>query len=150
MANPKRSTSLVAINPFAAQACIISGLKSARRRLQRVYFPGPISNLLSVLCVLMQTLSGVMRKRKQECFRIWNFTLLLVVFKWHHDSERVKRPMLCSAKIVPTSSYLQSDGRLVVYWSLWYAGTEVYSKMNPLFWIVESEVKFTYIQRPLL
>ena len=49
------------LNPFTAQACKISGRKRARTRLQTVYFPGPISNLVSVLCVLMQTLSRVKR-----------------------------------------------------------------------------------------
>ena len=56
-------------NPFTAQTCKVSGLKSARTRQQTVYFSGPVTNLSS-LCVLMQTLSRVMRKRKQNCFRI--------------------------------------------------------------------------------
>ena len=31
-----------------------------------------------------------MRKRKEKCLRMSDFTLLLVVFKWHPGSERVK------------------------------------------------------------
>ena len=62
--------SVLQVNPFTAQPCKISGLKSARTRLQTVYFPGPITKLLSVLCVLLQTLSRVMRKRKEKCSRI--------------------------------------------------------------------------------
>ena len=48
--------------------------------LQTIYFPGPVTNLLSVPCVLMQTLPRVMRKRKQNCFRFeisffyWSFS----------------------------------------------------------------------------
>ena len=35
------------LNPFTAQACTFSGLKSACIRLQTVYFPGPITNPFS-------------------------------------------------------------------------------------------------------
>ena len=43
---------ILIFSPFTAQARNISGLKNARTRLQTVYFPGPITNLLSVLRVL--------------------------------------------------------------------------------------------------
>ena len=89
----KEFSTSFSLNPFTARACKIYGLKSARAHthLQTVYFPGPTTNLFSVLFVLMQTLSvsRVMRRKKEKCFRIWNFTLLLVVFKWHHGSERL-------------------------------------------------------------
>jgi len=68
----------ILLNPFTAQPCTISGPKRARTRLQTVHSPGPITNLLSVLCILIQPFSRVMRKRNQKCFRIWNFTLWLV------------------------------------------------------------------------
>ena len=29
------------------------------------------------------------KKKKKKGWRVWDFTLLLVVFKWHHGSERV-------------------------------------------------------------
>ena len=64
------STNRYIINPFTAQACKMSGLKNARRCLQTVYFSGSIINVLSVLCVLMPTILRVMRKRKENCFRI--------------------------------------------------------------------------------
>ena len=58
---------------------------------QYIYiFPGPITNLLSVRCVLMSIFSRVTQKRKENCFRIWSFILLLVVLKWQNGSERVK------------------------------------------------------------
>ena len=63
------------INPFTSQACTISGLKSACACLQTVYFPGPVINLLSIECVLIQTFSQVVHKRKEKRFRIWNFAL---------------------------------------------------------------------------
>ena len=86
------SLPLVVINPFTAQACKVSGLKSAHTHLQTVYFPGPITHLPSLLCVLMPTLTYVMRKRKEKCFRIWNFSLLL----WFSsDVMAVKRLRLC-------------------------------------------------------
>ena len=30
------------------------------------------------------------QKRRGKCWRVSNFALLLVIFKWHHSSERVK------------------------------------------------------------
>ena len=47
-------------------------------------FPGPITNLLSVLCVLMKILSPASAKKKAETFMIWNFAPLQVVFRWYH------------------------------------------------------------------
>ena len=40
----------ICLNPFAAPACNISGLKGARTRLKNSMFSGPVTHLLSVLC----------------------------------------------------------------------------------------------------
>ena len=46
------------INPFTAQACKISGLKNANTDACKQYiFMGPITNLLSVMCILIEVLS---------------------------------------------------------------------------------------------
>ena len=36
-----------------------------------------------------------MRKRKQKGLRVYNFALLMVVFKWHHGSEGVNLASVC-------------------------------------------------------
>ena len=46
-------------------------------------FFGPITHLLSVLCILMKSV-------EKKVKRVSDFSLLLVVFKWHHGSEGVK------------------------------------------------------------
>ena len=50
----------------------------------------PITNLLSVLCILMQSFHMLMQKRKQKGLSVSSFTLLLVIFKWHNGRERVR------------------------------------------------------------
>ena len=69
------------VNPITAPACKISGLKDARTRLQTVYIPGPITHLLSMLCVWMKILSHASAKKetkKAEGFQIsrlyWSFS----------------------------------------------------------------------------
>ena len=52
-------------------------------------FSSPVTHLLSVLCVLMKILSHTSVKKKTKRLRGSNFTLLLVIFKWHHGSEGV-------------------------------------------------------------
>ena len=47
------------------------------------------NTLLPVLRVLMKILSHATWKRKQKSWRVSNFALLIVVFKWHHGSEGV-------------------------------------------------------------
>ena len=47
---------LALINPFTAPACKISGLKSAYTSADSI-FEGPITNLLSVLCILVEILA---------------------------------------------------------------------------------------------
>ena len=80
------------MNPFTAPACKISRLKDARTRLQTVYFP-VLWHLFSVLCVLMKILSHARKRRekrrRKKGWRVSNFALLLVVFKWHHGSEGI-------------------------------------------------------------
>ena len=55
-----------AFNPFTASASKISGLKDARTRLQRVYFPGPTTHLLLMLSILMKSLSHASAKKKTK------------------------------------------------------------------------------------
>ena len=67
-------------------------------------FFGPLTLLLSILCVFMRIASrangkkkkekkggggGDGKKEKKKRLRMSNFTVLLVVFKCHHGSERV-------------------------------------------------------------
>ena len=46
-------------------------------------FSGPVTQLLSVMCVLMKILSHANVKKKKKGLRILNFALLFVVFKRH-------------------------------------------------------------------
>ena len=91
---PARRTTrqlVTAINPITAPACTISGLKEARTRLQRVYFP-VLWHLLQ--CYVFWWSSFHMppvRNRKQKGLKVSHLVLLLVVFKWLHGSEGVKR-----------------------------------------------------------
>ena len=76
------------INPFTARACNISGLKDAGTRLQACYIPvkhvifrssmlysGPVTHLLSVLCVLMKILSHASAKRKTKGLTVFHDAL---------------------------------------------------------------------------
>ena len=49
----------------------------------------PIILLFSMLYVFMKILLHANMKKKTKRLKISNFTLLLVVFKWHQSSERV-------------------------------------------------------------
>jgi len=40
----------------------------------------------------LKILSNASAKRRQKVLRVSNFSPLLVVFKWHHDSEGVNIP----------------------------------------------------------
>ena len=76
------------INPFTAPACTISWLKSAHTCLKTT-FSGPITYVLSSMCVWMKIFSLVSAKKKTK--RLKDFRCrLLVVFKWHHGSQRDK------------------------------------------------------------
>ena len=51
-------------------------------------------------CYVFQSKSFhvTVRKRRQKQFRVSNFALLLVVFKWHHGSEGVNTWILASCR----------------------------------------------------
>jgi len=67
-------------NPFAAQACNISGLKDAGTRLQTVEFP-VLWRLLSMLCVLMKILWHDNAKNKTETVKGFNFCTFIGLFQ---------------------------------------------------------------------
>ena len=67
------------IDPFTAPAHNISGLKCAQTRLLRVYFWGSITNLSSILCVLIKIPSHTNAKKKkgsriQISYFYWSFS----------------------------------------------------------------------------
>ena len=54
------------VNPFTAAACSISGLKSSHIRApENSILDGPITNLLSILCLLIEVLSRAHAKRRK-------------------------------------------------------------------------------------
>ena len=67
-------------------------------------FSSPITNLLSILCVLMKILSHANAKKKKKM--VEDIALLLVVFKWNRGSERVKINVLyhCRSTSKPKNS----------------------------------------------
>ena len=59
--------SVVGLNPFTAPACKISKLKDAGTRLQTLStFSGPITQLLSMLCVVMRVPSYASAEQKTK------------------------------------------------------------------------------------
>ena len=55
-----------AINPFTAPSCKISGLKNARKRPKNSIFSVLITDLFSVLCVLIKILSHASAKKRPK------------------------------------------------------------------------------------
>ena len=53
-------------------------------------YSGPMTHLLSLLCVLMKIIHVAVWKRRWKGLRVSYFALLLVVFKRHPGSEGVK------------------------------------------------------------
>ena len=84
------------------------GRKVHAHACKQYIFSGPITNLLSVPCVLMPILSRVTRKRKQNCFRMWNFILLPVFFKWQNGTERVNCDLLTFLRFTIQTADAQS------------------------------------------
>ena len=63
----KRYASHEFINPFSATACQIAGLNDALTRRETVYiYTGPITYLLSMLCVFMKILAKVDAKKHKK------------------------------------------------------------------------------------
>jgi len=62
----------VDVNPFTAPACNFSGLKEARKHAHSIY-SGPLTHLLSMLCVLMQLVSHA--GAEKEAKRLKGFIL---------------------------------------------------------------------------
>ena len=74
------------LNPITAPACKISGLKDARTRLKNSIFSGPITHLLSMLCVVIKVLSHASAKRKQNGLKGFKFPTFIGHFQatsWH-------------------------------------------------------------------
>ena len=70
-----------------------TGLRRAQTRLLKVYLGGSVTNLISTLCVLIRILSHTNAKKKTKRLKDSNFSLLLVVPKRLHGSERVKQQL---------------------------------------------------------
>ena len=105
-------------NTFTAPACKISRLKKCICMPANSVFSDPLTIILSlsILCIL-KPFDMLMWKRKQKWLRILNFTLLFVVFKRNHGSERVKsyisRCILIWSKCRRKSTILRSG---TVWW----------------------------------
>ena len=78
--HPPSHCHLKYLNPFTAPARKISGLKVHRYTLANSIFAGPIRSLLSVLCILIQVLSGAHTKGWKN-ITISGLALLSVVFR---------------------------------------------------------------------
>ena len=73
------------INPFSALSCKISGLNDARYAPANSIFSGPVTQLLSALCILMKLFSRASEKNKTESLKgfifctfiglLWQMTL---------------------------------------------------------------------------
>ena len=93
---PARAFDVLCVNPFSASACKISVLKSALTytSFQTVsLFDGPVTNLLSKLCILIEVVSGA-RLKEENALTISSLALLLVTFsaerrRGKRGSERV-------------------------------------------------------------
>ena len=81
------------------------GWKVYAQNLQNSIFTGAVTNLPSVLCILMKSILMLMWKRKQKGLRISNFTLLilLVIEKWY-GSERVNGSRIPGTEIKAPSA----------------------------------------------
>ena len=68
------------MNPFTAPACNISGLKVHTCTSANSIFDGPVTNLLSILCILVEILSRAHAKGAKSLNDFKIGTFLLVVF----------------------------------------------------------------------
>ena len=66
-----------------------------------------------MLCVVMKVLSHVTAKTKKKGFKVYNFALLLLGFKQHHDSEGVKLRVVVFGV---NTDYLHRAARAVLPW----------------------------------
>ena len=83
------------INPFTAAACKISELKYTWMHLQTQYiFHSCDTSAYNAVRFDENRFTCQCKKRKQNCLKVSNFALLIVVFKWHHCSEGVKSPFV--------------------------------------------------------
>ena len=76
------------LNKFWAEKCTVTPAYNI--------FSHPITNLLSLQCILMRVLSHASMKKK--ILNSVKFHAFLVVFKWHHGSERVNKQFLTYVK----------------------------------------------------
>ena len=103
-----------ALNPNPATSCQIFGLKSAHTYTPADnIFGGPVTNLLSILCILIEILSRAHAKeaKKPQWFRILHFCSSSS--EWQrakHGSERVKWGCVC---LWVDSEYVSS---MFCYW----------------------------------
>ena len=76
-----------------------SGLKDVRTRLQSVHFP-LLLHQLSMLCVFITSKVFSHASAKKATKRLKGFRLrsIIVVFKWHCDSEGVKISVYCTLR----------------------------------------------------
>jgi len=71
-------------NPFTSPACKTSGLKSAHIHASKQYIFRSITNLISILCVLMKILShaNAKKRKKLDDFKFRTFIVRFQVTSW--------------------------------------------------------------------
>ena len=104
------------INPFTAPACKISGLKDAQTCLQTVYFLVLYHIYFQCYAFWWKSFQIPVQKRKLKDLRVSKLALLLVVFKWHHGSERVNS-LVCQ---IISSVSLSCSWDFCIMWFLHY------------------------------
>ena len=68
------------------------------------------------MCVYENPFHVLIRKRKENCIRISNFALLLVVFNWHRGRKMVKQAVLEIS--VPTPKWGGEGGGVGGAWGV--------------------------------
>ena len=128
------------LNPFTAPACKISRLKDAWTCLQTVYFPVLQHICFECWAFWLNLFHMPIQKIKQICLRVSNFTLLSIVLRWHHGSERVK--LSCLAKLMGRTLAVVSMapcimctfGSTLFDWKLIYWNRWVSAQCKLIYW----------------
>ena len=80
--NKTRFEKTSAFIPFTVPVCKVYGLKDARTHLQRVIFSGPVTHLLSMLCILMEIFSYACAMKKTKRFKGFKFGTSFQASSW--------------------------------------------------------------------
>ena len=88
---------LFLFNPFTAPACKIFRLK-VHRHPCKLYFQPLYRIYFQCYAFSWKSFHVPVHKRQQKGIRVSNFTLLLVISKWHHGSEGVNNFWMIKVK----------------------------------------------------